>query len=69
MGSIPIVQNNIAFRGFEDLQIAFINEWTDINSSWCDTTYNQIINNKWNLDKMKISYWYNIFKHKMNELI
>ncbi len=69
MGSIPIVKQNIAFRGFEDLPIAFINDWTDISTSWCDIKYNEIMNNKWNLEKMKIDYWYNIFKNKMNEFI
>ncbi len=69
MGSIPIVQTNIAFRGFEDLPIAFINDWIDINPSWCDIKYNEIINSEWNFEKMKIGYWYNNFKNKINEFI
>jgi hypothetical protein len=57
MGSIPIVIKDIAFNGFEDLPICFIDKWSDINEDFLEKEKNRILNTNYCLDKLKISYW------------
>ena len=59
MKSIPIVKYHIAHSNLTDLPILFINDWSEINKELLDTKYEEIINKKWNLNKLKISYWLN----------
>ena len=59
MGSIPVVKRDIAYKGFEDLPICFINDWSDINEDFLEEEKMRIMNNThiYNLDKLKIDYW------------
>lgn len=59
MGSIPIVRNNSALDEFKDLPICFIDNWNDITYDFLQEELKRINNIKWNLDKLKISYWIN----------
>jgi len=66
MGSIPIVIKNIAYKGFEDLPICFIDKWSDINEDFLDGEYNRILNTDYCLDKLKISYWIERIRESIN---
>lgn len=57
MGSIPIVQRDIAHRGWEDLPIAWIDSWEEVTSEWLDTQLERIKNGSWAMEKLKASYW------------
>jgi hypothetical protein len=58
MGSIPIVKKHLAMDEFVDLPILFIDDWTDIsNETFLESKYIEIVNKKWNMDKLKFSYW------------
>jgi hypothetical protein len=58
MGSIPIVKKHIAMSEFNDLPILFVDNWSDIiDEAFLENKYNEIINQQWNLDKLKFSYW------------
>jgi hypothetical protein len=65
MGSIPIVKYESTHHLFKDLPILFVNEWNEINEDFLNKKYIEIINKKWNLDKLKISYWENMIKNKI----
>lgn len=66
MGSIPIVKYENTHHLFTDLPILFIKEWSEINEDFLNGKYEEIINKKWNLDKLKISYWENLIKEKVS---
>ena len=59
MKSIPIVKYHIVHSNLTDLPILFINDWSEINKKFLENKYEEIINKKWNLNKLKISYWLN----------
>lgn len=65
MGSIPIVKRNIAHTGLDDLPICFIDDWSEVNEDFLEKEKLRINNNKYCLDKLKISYWVD----KINESI
>ena len=65
MGSIPIVKYENAHELFTDLPILFINDWNEINENFLNEKYIEINNKKWNLEKLKISYWTNFIKEKI----
>lgn len=67
MGSIPIVKYENTHHLFTDLPILFIKEWSEINEYFLNGKYEEIINKKWILDKIKISYWQNFIKNKIVE--
>ena len=68
MGSIPILKRDIAFKEFEDLPICFINDWNDVNEEFLLNERNRILNNTYNLDKLRIDYWINKIKISINTL-
>ena len=59
MGSIPIVKNNLAYSDFKDLPICFVDSWEQITPEFLQLESIRIKDSKWNLDKLKISYWIN----------
>ncbi len=68
MGCIPIVEKFDGYLYYQDLPIFFIDSWKEL-----DTMTSEFLENKWNemkiidynYDKMRISYWYNIFLQEM----
>jgi len=57
MGSIPIVQRDIAHRDWEDLPIAWINSWDEVTPEWLDAQLERIRTGTWAMEKLKASYW------------
>lgn len=68
MGSIPIVIYESAHKEFVDLPILFISNWEEINKSFLNEKYEQITKQQYNMEKLKISYWFNFIKIKIKEL-
>lgn len=64
MGSIPIVKYEKTHHLFTDLPILFISEWNEISEDFLNDKYEEIINKKWNMEKLKISYWEEFIKNK-----
>jgi hypothetical protein len=68
MGSIPIVKYHRAHHLFTDLPILFINDWSEINEDFLNTKYEKIKNNnKYNMEKLKQSYWNNFIKNNIRQ--
>ena len=57
MGSIPIVQKDIAHRDWMDLPIAWIDTWEEVTEPWLDAQLERIHTGVWAMDKLKASYW------------
>ena len=57
MGSIPIVQRDIAHRGWEDLPIAWVDSWEEVTPEWLDAQLERIRSGTWAMEKLKASYW------------
>lgn len=55
--SIPIEKRNINNQYYTDLPICFVDDWNEITEDFLNREYERIINTKWNLDKLKMSYW------------
>jgi hypothetical protein len=53
--SIPIVKNHIVYEHFNDMPIAYINNWSEINPSWCDAQKEQLKNKS--TDRLDMQYW------------
>lgn len=66
MGSIPIVKYEKTHHLFTDLPILFINDWSEITEEYLEDIYIQYQNKNWNLEKLKLSYWTNFIKNKIN---
>jgi hypothetical protein len=57
MGSIPIVKNDIAHSGWQDLPILFINDWSEITEERLLVEKKRIESTSWNFDKLRVGYW------------
>jgi|LauGreDrversion4_2_1035121.scaffolds.fasta_scaffold12789_5 hypothetical protein len=57
MGSIPIVKNDIAHSGWQDLPILFINNWNEITEERLIEEKKRIESTTWNFEKLRVSYW------------
>jgi hypothetical protein len=58
MGSIPIVKKHVTMNDFTDLPILFIDDWDIITEDFLLEQYKRIKATSWNMEKMKMSYWY-----------
>ncbi|ABU43639.1 hypothetical protein AR158_C093L [Paramecium bursaria Chlorella virus AR158] len=56
--TIPIVKKHIAMEQFTDLPILFVDNWDNITEEYLNEQYDIIMAKDWNLDKLKINYWY-----------
>ena len=66
MGSIPIVKYHPTHDNIRDLPILFIDNWSSICESFLNEKYKEIINKKWNMNKLKISHWEEFIKSEIN---
>ena len=57
MGSYPIVKYENTHELLRDLPILFIDDWNEIDEDFLNRKYEDFNNKKWNLDKLKLSYW------------
>jgi hypothetical protein len=68
MGSIPIVIYEDAHHLFTDLPILFIDDWNEINEDFLNQKYDEMSIVDWSYDKLKLSYWENFIKQKINSI-
>jgi hypothetical protein len=66
MKSIPIVLKDIYIEEHSDLPILMLDSWDEINEEFLNRKYEEIISKEWNLDKLKVDYWFNFIKLKLN---
>jgi hypothetical protein len=69
MGSIPIVIYENTHHLFTDLPILFINDWEEITYDLLNDKYEEINNQTWNYDKLKIDYWEKFITEKISQNI
>lgn len=62
MGSIPVVIKHDALMEFNDLPILFVDKWEDVTEEFLNNKYDEMQETKWNMDKLKFSYWENLIK-------
>jgi len=65
--SIPIVRNTCNIKEFNELPILFVDKWEDLNYINLEETYEAMMSKKYDLGKMKISYWEQIIRESLNE--
>jgi hypothetical protein len=54
---IPVVENNICFRGFEDLPILFIKDWNEVTIPYLRSKIDYFSSKQFDMQKLKLSYW------------
>ena len=59
MGTIPIEKRNINNQFYTDLPICFVDNWNQVTEDFLLKEYDRIKAAKWNMDKLKFSYWAN----------
>ena len=57
LGSIPIVQDCINNRQYQELPILMISDWESITPEFLEKKYEEISNKKYNYRKMDLEYW------------
>ena len=57
MGSIPVVVYDSAHKDWTDLPILFIQDWAQVTEEFLRAEYTRILGTRWNLSKLKMSYW------------
>jgi hypothetical protein len=65
--SIPIIRNTCNIKEFSELPILFVDKWEDLSYINLEETYEQMMSKKYDLRKMKISYWEQIIRESLNE--
>lgn len=64
--TIPIVKTTLHMKGFSDLPILFVNDWSELTYNRLQQFYEHVENTLYDLSKMKISYWKNIINEKLH---
>jgi hypothetical protein len=59
MGTIPVTKRVIAYEQFADLPILFVDDWKEVTEEFLEKKYEEMHSKKWNIDKLKMSYWKN----------
>jgi hypothetical protein len=72
VGIIPIVKSSSIDEIYQDLPILVVNDWNELSVEFLNEQY-QIINeniknNKYNYDKLKLSYWTDKIIHIINNV-
>jgi hypothetical protein len=57
--TIPIVKKCVAMEQFYDLPVLFVDDWEGLTEEYLNGQYEIIMSKDYNLDKVKIDYWYN----------
>lgn len=58
--TIPIIKKEFFVEEFKDLPILFIDNWQEITEEFLLKKYHEFSNMKFNLEKLKMSFWRNI---------
>ena len=65
MGSIPIVQKTPTMSVFDDLPILQVDDITKCDPAFLKDKYEEMMEQEWNLDKLKMSYWLDQIKEDL----
>jgi len=66
LGCIPILKHSIIDNVFLHLPVLLIDNWSDITHDLLVNTVEKFKNTKFNYDKLKLSYWENEIRNKLN---
>ena len=55
--TVPVVIDSICMREFKELPIIIVKNWDEITYNFLEEKYEEFQNKKFDLSKMKISYW------------
>jgi len=61
--TIPVMMRSTAMEAFNDLPIIFVTHWNQVTPSFLEERYEEIVNRKYDLSKMRIGWWANRIKH------
>jgi hypothetical protein len=56
-GIIPIVENHIHYKCVSDLPVIIVDSFNDVTKNFLEQKEMEILNKKFNFDKLKISWW------------
>lgn len=62
MNTYPVCVRNINNQFYTDLPILFVDDWDEVTEIFLFEAYKEMHTKKWNLDKLKFSYWENEIK-------
>jgi hypothetical protein len=62
-GIIPIVENNIFCKCLEELPVLVVDNFMEINENFLNKKYQEFSNKKFNLEKLKTSWWIDKIKN------
>ena len=65
MGSIPIVQKTPTMSVVDDLPILQVDDITKCDPAFLKDKYEEMMEQEWNLDKLKMSYWLDQIKEDL----
>lgn len=65
--TIPVVKTSVCMNSFSELPILFVNDWGEVSPSFLNEKYEEITNRKYDLSKLKISYWKKYIQDYFNE--
>jgi hypothetical protein len=71
LGCIPIVVKYEGYSEFEDLPILFIDKWEDylaLTEEYLNVKYLEMLDKKYNYEKLKFSWWENSILSKISSL-
>lgn len=67
IGRIPIIQKFPMNSMFDDLPVVIVNDWKEVTEDFLKSKYISILesykNNKYNFEKLKLSYWENLIRN------
>lgn len=64
LGNIPIVRHSRIVHLFKDLPVLIVRHWSDVSMDLLLKTRAAFRSKKWNLDKLKLSYWNHVIRSK-----
>lgn len=62
VGSIPIVLSSPLDQLFNDLPVLIVKDWSEITSEFLEKKYQEILNKKYNREKLYMNYWFNMIQ-------
>lgn len=65
LGCIPIVKKSSIDDLYKELPVLIVNNWFDVTEELLNNTIEKFKNMTFNYDKMKLSYWVELFKSKI----
>jgi hypothetical protein len=67
MGSIPIVIQDVAHAGWQDLPILFVSSWEEVTEDFLRKQLPRFQTTQWNMKKLHVGYWINHIRETYNE--